>query len=149
MYRSSFDSPSPSLQLNLRHFVLNSINLDMENLFDESPVKEVALVKAKKVTKRRQKAKMTINKEVSKPWTAAEEGALCKDFTIEWSGLEFEDHSYLEKIVEDASNLQGKHKKRNAYEEGGSEVEVWTMRSDPEKLEEELGKAAFISSSRF
>nr|GEV03899.1 hypothetical protein [Tanacetum cinerariifolium] len=73
MYRPSFDSPSPSLQpnLGLRFGYVRSIE-------DESPVKEVAPVKAKKVTKRRKISKTTINKEASKPWTTAEEGALCK-----------------------------------------------------------------------
>ncbi|GKE62050.1 hypothetical protein Tco_1512417, partial [Tanacetum coccineum] len=45
---------------------------------NESPIKEVAPVKAKKVIKQRQKAKMTINKEASKRCTRTEEVVLCK-----------------------------------------------------------------------
>nr|GEV55141.1 hypothetical protein [Tanacetum cinerariifolium] len=45
---------------------------------DDSPVKEVAPVKAKKVSKRASKAKMTDDKDTSKPWTTAEEITLCK-----------------------------------------------------------------------
>ncbi|GJR60122.1 hypothetical protein Tco_1502284 [Tanacetum coccineum] len=46
---------------------------------DDSPVKEaVAPVKAKKVSKRRQKTITTENKESLKPWTTSEEVALCQ-----------------------------------------------------------------------
>ncbi|GKC32046.1 hypothetical protein Tco_1039340 [Tanacetum coccineum] len=46
---------------------------------DDSPVEEVATaVKAKKVSKRRQKTVPTENKKSSKPWTTEEEVALCQ-----------------------------------------------------------------------
>nr|GEZ15171.1 hypothetical protein [Tanacetum cinerariifolium] len=97
--RSSFDSPSPSSQPNHGHSPFNRINLDVDtrNLFgtqiylcrsmfrrpsypveDDSLVEEVAPVKAKKVSKRRQKAKTTENHEASKPWITMEEVALYK-----------------------------------------------------------------------
>ncbi|GJV93084.1 hypothetical protein Tco_1540897 [Tanacetum coccineum] len=45
---------------------------------DDSPVEEVTRVKAKKVSKRASKVKMTNNKDTSKPWTTTKEIALCK-----------------------------------------------------------------------
>nr|GEW15543.1 hypothetical protein [Tanacetum cinerariifolium] len=45
---------------------------------DDSPVEEVAPVKAKKVSKRRQKAKTTNNHESSEPLTTTAEVSLCK-----------------------------------------------------------------------
>ncbi|GJR59735.1 hypothetical protein Tco_1501897 [Tanacetum coccineum] len=104
--RPSYEPPSPSPQSNQGYSFLNRLNLDMdiENLFntqeyyagqdysmgqglahgsapieDDSPVEEVATaVKAKKVSKRRQKTVPTENKKSSKPWTTEEEVALCQ-----------------------------------------------------------------------
>nr|GEV70157.1 hypothetical protein [Tanacetum cinerariifolium] len=45
---------------------------------DDSLVKEVVPVKAKKVSKRHQKPKTTDNQDSSKPWTTAKDVALCK-----------------------------------------------------------------------
>nr|GEU61254.1 hypothetical protein [Tanacetum cinerariifolium] len=45
---------------------------------DDSSVEKVAPVKAKKVSKRRQKTLTTVNKESSKPCTTKEEVALCQ-----------------------------------------------------------------------
>ncbi|GKD98046.1 hypothetical protein Tco_1381943 [Tanacetum coccineum] len=45
---------------------------------DDSPVEEVALVKAKNAIKRTSKAKKNDNKETAKPWTTEDEVALCR-----------------------------------------------------------------------
>ncbi|GKC73520.1 hypothetical protein Tco_1119403 [Tanacetum coccineum] len=45
---------------------------------DDSPVEEVALVKAKKVSKRASKAKAKDNKETSKPWTTRKRSRCAK-----------------------------------------------------------------------
>ncbi|GKF13408.1 hypothetical protein Tco_0054870 [Tanacetum coccineum] len=88
MYRPSYEPPSS--QPTQGYSSLNRINLDidMENLFntqdyyvgqDNSPVEELtAPVKAKKVSKCRQKIVTNENKESAKPWTIAKEVALCQ-----------------------------------------------------------------------
>nr|GEV02857.1 hypothetical protein [Tanacetum cinerariifolium] len=107
MYHPSFDSPSLFLQPNQGYSPLNRINLDMDikNLLgtqeyyagqgsgglgmsgpfdpveDDFSVEEVRPIKAKKVSKRRQKAKTTDNLEASKPWITAKEIAFCKAWT--------------------------------------------------------------------
>ncbi|GJT36379.1 hypothetical protein Tco_0926798 [Tanacetum coccineum] len=45
---------------------------------DDSPVEEVALVKAKNAIKRASKAKKNDNKETAKPWITEDEVALCR-----------------------------------------------------------------------
>ncbi|GKF98375.1 hypothetical protein Tco_0297158 [Tanacetum coccineum] len=52
-----------------------------DHVEDNFPVEEVTPVKAKKVSKRHQKANKTDNLEASKLWITAEEVALCKAWT--------------------------------------------------------------------
>ncbi|GJV09542.1 retrotransposon protein, putative, ty3-gypsy subclass [Tanacetum coccineum] len=79
MYRLSYESSALSPQPNQGYSPLKRINLDMDmkNLFDtqdyyaaliedDSPVEEVAPVKAKKVSEGRQKSVTTENKESNK-----------------------------------------------------------------------------------
>ncbi|GJR95929.1 hypothetical protein Tco_0268103 [Tanacetum coccineum] len=67
-----------SQDYSMGHSLAHGLDNSSDPVEDDSLVEEVAPIKAKKVSKRLQKAKTIDNLESSKPWTTMEEVTLCK-----------------------------------------------------------------------